>query len=305
MPTLLTQVFSQAETEHATGFSREVLRKWELRFGYPQPARDGRGRRLYTHEDVIQLQQIKRLIAKGHRPRELLTLSMSALQALDAANTLGAIDCLPDSEEVATALLSTLSDGQSPQATDRFLQLRLNKVGLELFVQSDLPVLNRIVGDAWAAEKLGVHGEHLYTESVRNLVQRSLSVLHPTPGVRCVLLTTPPGESHGLGLLGLQATLALNGAHCIALGLQTPASSVAKAALDWNIAVVCISASVCLAPDRVQAYVADLRSKLPKSCELWVGGQGAENIVPGTIEGVDIFQTFAQAVAKWKSVTNT
>jgi methanogenic corrinoid protein MtbC1 len=37
-----------------------------------------------------------------------------------------------------------------------------------------------------------------------------------------VLLTTLPGEPHGLGLLMAEAMLALEGCTCVSLGVQTP-----------------------------------------------------------------------------------
>jgi DNA-binding transcriptional MerR regulator/methylmalonyl-CoA mutase cobalamin-binding subunit len=298
----LNKMFTQAETENATGFSREVMRKWEARFGFPRPTRDARERRVYTSQDIAQLRKIRQLLAKGHRPRNLLPLSMKELQALDLTENLDTQECLLDSEAVAQVMLTTLSASQPLQALDQFLQLRLKKVGLGLFVQSDLPAMNRVVGAAWEAGELAIHGEHRYTEAVRNLIQASISSLHPAPDAYRVLLTTPPGEIHGLGLLGLQASLALSGAHCISLGLQTPVSNVAKAAFDWDIAVVSISASVCLPTETVRQYVTDLRSQLPNSCQLWLGGQGAGGISPGTIAGVEIVYSFAQAVATWNSL---
>jgi DNA-binding transcriptional MerR regulator len=41
-------LFAREETEIATAFSREVLRNWETRFSFPQPARGARDRRVYT-----------------------------------------------------------------------------------------------------------------------------------------------------------------------------------------------------------------------------------------------------------------
>lgn len=99
-----------------------------------------------------------------------------------------------------------------------------------------------------------------------------MSDLRPKAGAPRVLLTTPPGEAHSLGLLGLQASLALTGAHCISLGLQTPASSVASAAIEWDIAIVCISASVCNAKKSLRNYVTVFQTlaQATQECKLLV-----------------------------------
>lgn len=45
-----------------------------------------------------------------------------------------------------------------------------------------------------------------------------------------VLLTTLPGEPHGLGLLMVEALLALEGCPCVSLGVQTPQQELPQAA---------------------------------------------------------------------------
>ncbi len=59
---------NQAEIEQATGLSREVLRKWELRYQFPLPERGARGQRLYRASDLPKLQLVKQLIGQGMRP---------------------------------------------------------------------------------------------------------------------------------------------------------------------------------------------------------------------------------------------
>ena len=58
--------------ERDTGLSKDTLRVWERRYGFPQPGRDGAGERLYPAEQVRRLRLIKRLMDQGHRPGRLL-----------------------------------------------------------------------------------------------------------------------------------------------------------------------------------------------------------------------------------------
>ena len=74
---------NQAEIEQATGLSREVLRKWELRYQFPLPERGARGQRLYQAKDLPKLRLIKQLMAQGLRPGKLVPLT-----AFSAAPTL-------------------------------------------------------------------------------------------------------------------------------------------------------------------------------------------------------------------------
>ena len=58
-----------------------------------------------------------------------------------------------------------------------------------------------------------------------------------------MLLTTFPGEQHGLGLLMVEALLVPEGAQCISLGLQTPLDDIRRAALAHKVHIVALSFS--------------------------------------------------------------
>ena len=60
--------FNIAAVERDTGLSKDVLRMWERRYGFPVPDRDGNGERSYPAEQVERLRLIKRLMDAGHRP---------------------------------------------------------------------------------------------------------------------------------------------------------------------------------------------------------------------------------------------
>ena len=47
--------YNIAAVERDTGLSKDVLRMWERRYGFPTPERDGNGDRLYSAEQVERL----------------------------------------------------------------------------------------------------------------------------------------------------------------------------------------------------------------------------------------------------------
>ena len=73
---------SIAAVERDTGLSKDTLRVWERRYGFPQPDRDNNGERSYPHEQLEKLRLIKRLIDNGHRPGKLVALDYPELQGL-------------------------------------------------------------------------------------------------------------------------------------------------------------------------------------------------------------------------------
>ena len=73
---------SIAEVERDVGLSKDVLRVWERRYGFPAPERDVNGERLYPAEQLARLRLIKRLMDQGHRPGRLLSMPLEALESL-------------------------------------------------------------------------------------------------------------------------------------------------------------------------------------------------------------------------------
>jgi methanogenic corrinoid protein MtbC1 len=293
-----------AEVEQATGLSREVLRKWEIRYAFPTPVRGERGERRYALADVRRLTLIKQLIGQGLRPRHLLTSPMPVLEALVQAAPVAPVS-VADNQAVRE-LHACLSPDAAPDAVRVYLNQLVAERGLADFVHHHLPVFNQAIGDAWAAGTLGIHAEHHYTETVRALVLHRLAALpaHAGPGGNSarVLVTTPPGELHGLGVLALQAALVLEGADCVSLGTQTPVADVVRAAHAWRVAVVAISTSSALLPSAAKSYLQALRRLLPEDCRLWVGGQGATALADEPMPGVAVIQSVGQAVEFWKEI---
>ena len=68
--------------ERETGLSKDVLRMWERRYGFPDPQRDGNAERQYAADEVAKLRAIKRLMDTGLRPGKLIRQSLDELNAL-------------------------------------------------------------------------------------------------------------------------------------------------------------------------------------------------------------------------------
>ena len=68
--------------ERDTGLSKDTLRVWERRYGFPQPVRDAFDERVYPADQVERLRLIARLLNSGQRPGRVVSLPMPALQQL-------------------------------------------------------------------------------------------------------------------------------------------------------------------------------------------------------------------------------
>ncbi|KPF69640.1 cobalamin-binding protein [beta proteobacterium AAP99] len=264
---------SIAAVERDTGLSKDTLRVWERRYGFPQPARDAFGERTYPMDQVDKLRVIRRLMDAGHRPGKIIPLSIEQLQAMSEAT-------VPEPRRFAGSQALTeplehyieLVKAHQIEELRRSLSQALLRVGLARFVTDIISPLTQMVGDAWARGYLEIFEEHLYTESVQVILRNAINTI-PQPGKRPrILLTTFPQEPHGLGLLMAEALLALEGGRCISLGTQTPIWDIVLAATSQNCDIVALSFSACLNPNSVIEGLDDLRAKLPGQMEIWAGG---------------------------------
>src|SRR6266704_4968335 len=117
------------------------------------------------------------------------------------------------------------------------------KQGLQRFVLDTITPLNQAVGTAWMHGELQVFEEHLYTEQLQVALRTAINAFPRQTCVPKVLLTTFPGEQHGLGLLMVEAMLVPEGVQCISLGTQTPIDDIRNAALAHKVHVVALSFS--------------------------------------------------------------
>ena len=263
--------FNIAAVERDTGLSKDVLRMWERRYGFPQPERDANGERTYPAEQVERLRLIKRLMDQGHRPGKLMQSTPDGLAQLLPRR-------LPERQaETEAAPLTPLLERITASDTAGFQQLmqqRLAREGLQRFVLDTVAPLTEAVGTAWEEGRVAVFEEHLYTEQTKRLLRQALAGLPASGNGPRILLTTPPEEQHALGLLMAEVLLTLEGAACIPLGTQTPLMEIRRACEVHKADIVALSISAAYPARKVAPLILQLRQLLPENIAVWAGGAG-------------------------------
>lgn len=268
-----TLVLPIAAVERDTGLSKDTLRIWERRYGFPQPLRDANGERVYPQDQVDKLRLLKRLMDQGHRPGKIAERSMPQLKALAEAGNARhpAADPAAKLDETLRDLLQLITTHRNDDLRRDLARLTV-RVGLAHFVTGVIAPLTRLVGEGWARGELGIFEEHLFTESVQAVLRNAIAAVpHPGDSPR-VLLTTVPQEPHGLGVLMAEAMFALEGARCISLGVRTPVQEIVRGAESQRADIVALSFSPVVNPYQVGESLKELRAQLPAPVELWAGG---------------------------------
>lgn len=202
-----------ADVERDTGLSKDTLRVWERRYGFPKPERDALGERQYDDAQLLRLRHLRRLLDAGHRPGQVVALPLDELLQLNlpsanpdpapstptlrsspavsapvtpgtaaatqATNRRQAHDPHPADEYVATTAPDLVHWLQLLRQHDALglraaLEQHLHSHGLLALVRDGIAPLNARVGQAWLDGQLAVFEEHLYTETVQSLLRHAM-----------------------------------------------------------------------------------------------------------------------------------
>lgn len=293
-------ILNISAVERETGLSKDVLRMWERRYGFPKPGRDDNAERQYTAADVGKLRAIKRLMDVGMRPGKIVGFSLDDLNAMADSRTQPRHDQIaPALESELLAMLKT-HDTTALQHTLANLMMRQ---GLQKFVAETIAPLNRAVGDAWMRGELQVFEEHLYTEQSQVALRAAINTFPRQTGTPRMLLTTFPAELHGVGLLMVEAMMVPEGVQCISLGPQTPLEDIRRAALAHKANIVALSFSAAFPVRQATDGLATLRRQLPSQVSLWAGGEMTRRVrktMPGIVLIPDVTSTIT-ALRSWRS----
>ena len=311
-----------AAVERDTGLSKDLLRAWERRYGFPCPERDGAGERLYPVDQIERLRTIRLLVDSGHRPGRVVRLPLDELLRLCAAPggparagvtparrrrgappPMPAVDAgaAPLGEDEFSSLMALLGKLRSDELRSALAQAAW-RMGLEAFVTRLCAPLTRRVGEAWARGEIAVYEEHLYTEAIQSVLRGAIAGLSVPTGRPSILLATFPNELHGLGLLMVEALLALDGCRCISLGTQVPVVDIVRAVRAQPVDVVALSFSPCLPAGQVTGGLAELRGMLPPEVEVWAGGSSPvlRRKAPEGVAVVDALADLRARVQAWR-----
>jgi len=289
--------FTIAAVERDVGLSKDVLRVWERRYGFPVPNRDPHGERLYPAAQVLRLRLIKRLMDLGHRPGRLMSTSAEELEAL-AAGSHGVKAADAGSHELDK--LFALVRHHDAAAYLQAMQQRLARHGLRQFVMDTVAPLTVQIGLAWQQGQLQVFEEHLFTELTARVLRQAIATV-PGGSEPRVLLTTLPKEPHEMGLLMVEAVLSLEGAQCISLGTQMPLMEIVDAVAAHQVDVVALSFSAAFPARQTRALLEQLRAALPGPAELWAGGAGVRKLAaPDGVTCMASLDSAIAAVSLWR-----
>ncbi len=270
-------MISIQQLSHEVGIGTDTLRIWERRYGFPQPVRDSRGHRRYPLEQVEELRVVTRLQGLGYRPNKIFALTPAQRHALLA-------DQLPDgSGEISW--ITELAQDWLPAQIESFLQDSLSRLELDDFLaQIALPIIQAL-DHSWSAGEISIAREHLVSDRLEELLLKQLAAGSSEAAGPRLLLVTPNGERHKLGLLMAACLFQQQGLDCLLIKEDLPISEIPDLSRQLLAAGVALSFSAHYPVKQAKFDLARLRELLPKEVRLIAGGAAVRSGVqlPGLI----------------------
>lgn len=268
-----------------TGIEAGTLRKWEERYGYPRPLRLNSGQRRYCAQDIENLLAITRRLVSGERIGQVLR-EVSEHHDAGGDKRAGQPPAKQLRQSIDRALAALLR--HDLPALRGLLEEARGAGSMVDFIEGFAGPLTRRVGECWAGGSLPIFAEHMYSAALESILLREVIGADAVGVPPRVLLTTPAGEQHTLGLAMLNAVLCEAGVASVRLHGGLPVSELCAVVEAYGIRVVGVSATSLYPPKILAASMRAMRNALPAGVGLWFGGSGVNKVslIP---EGVTTF----------------
>jgi DNA-binding transcriptional MerR regulator len=222
-----------------TGVNAVTIRAWERRYGLITPQRTPKGHRLYTHQDVEQINRIVQLLNQGISVGHVKPLLG---QRPDDGSTSPAADHRDTWKDHQDKMLSAIERFDEP-SLDSTYNDALSLYPLDIVNQRLTTPLLRLLGERWKKRDTGIAEEHFFSVYLRNKLGARIHHLNQRGNGPLILLACLPGELHETGLLFVALAAVNDRYRVLILGANTPLKQI-PAVLDKKpCAAVVLSSS--------------------------------------------------------------
>jgi MerR family transcriptional regulator, light-induced transcriptional regulator len=269
-------LFSIQQVADMTGLSKQVIRKWEERYGIIQPKRLENGYRIYSQEDVKMLLKIKLLSEQGHSLKKAILFAKESNEDPEVPMPKGDTSNYEQWNEYVFRLLDKGS--QCDEIEINFiLKQAYHQVGLESFLTYIVVPFLKEVGRKWENGDWSEYQESVSSLVVRDFlvqIRRNYHYREPSPFVLGACL---PYEHHEVPLHLILLRFMMKGWKTQLIGASPAPGSIETLVSKLKPDMVLLSASTSLPfendPGMLQRL--DQFAENQPNTIFYLGGQGA------------------------------
>ncbi len=279
------QYFNIQLASQLSGVASATIRAWEKRYNAVVPERAENKHRLYSERDIEKLGLLYRLTELGQSIGKIAHLDLENLKEIYSSLMNkpyedGKIITPPhdkmDIEKLMTSLHLALTGYKIDIISHELEKARGLLSPRELCLEILVPLFQEI-GARVANGSITIAQEHTLSALVRFYVGQTIGQHYRKIHNReeLILITTPEGELHEIGILGASLLCVHYGVKFIFLGTNLPAVSLAEAANALNPKVILLGTSryELAAGFNVSDYIRTLNESLKVKPAIWMGGQ--------------------------------
>ena len=278
------QYFNIQVASQLSGVASATIRAWEKRYNAVIPDRAENKHRLYSETDIEKLAVLFRLTELGQSIGKIAHLGLEELKEVYARlmhkpyedkHVLSPNHDKIDIEKMLNSFFLALSAYKLDIISHELEKAKSLLSPRELCLNILIPLFQEI-GNKVYRNELSMAQEHTVSALVRFYLGQMIGQHYQKALLRdeLILITTPEGEMHEVGILGAALLCVNYGIKIIYLGANLPAESLAEAANALNAKAIILGATRddLTAELSLEEYLKRLKLELTCNPSLIIGG---------------------------------
>jgi methanogenic corrinoid protein MtbC1 len=278
------QYFNIQVASQLSGVASATIRAWEKRYQAVNPTRAENKHRLYSELDIEKLALLFKLTELGQSIGTIAHLEQDELKKIylrlthkpyDENQAINSSLDKIDTEKLLTGLILALSAYKLDIISHELEKAKTGLSPRELCLKILIPLFQAI-GHKVMRNEISIAQEHTLSALVRFYIGQVLSQHFKKNHVKndLVLITTPEGEWHEVGILAAALLCVHHGIKFIYLGANLPAESLAEAANALNPKTIILGTTRYELSSQLSLgnYLQNLKDNLKTQPNIWIGG---------------------------------
>lgn len=279
------QYFNIQVASQLSGVASATIRAWEKRYNAVVPERGDNKHRLYSEKDIEKLALLFRLTEFGQSIGKIAHLDLEELKKIYSSLMHKPYEELQvvtphheriDFDKILNSFYIALAAYKLDIISHELEKAKTLLSPRDLCLRLLVPLFHEI-GHKVARNELTIAQEHTLSAIFSFHIGQMIGIHYQKPHLKedLVLITTPEGEMHEIGILASALLCVHHGIKFIFLGANLPAKSLAEAANALSakkILLGTIKGHEISDHSTLEEYLSDLQNHLQAKSQILVGG---------------------------------